>query len=264
MQNKKIRLNAYSKKKYRKSKVNKTENLSQYLKLLFFTCLSTSLSIFLFNNGWAQITENEVEIQAAKNLNKEEILKASNISFPISLLEINPKQIESNIIRDLSLKSVSINRQIFPSKLTINVLARAPIAYGRRIAASKNEKGLIDKQGIWIPSKVFNKTEPPELNLFIEGWSRSNKRIISYLIENRKNLGSPLKKIILNPNGDISLKTKDFELVHLGSNKNLLNLQIRTLAHLSQSLPSKLLKQQGTVMDLRDPSKPELQTATTK
>ena len=82
---------------------------------------------------------------------------------------------------------------------------------------------------------------------------------IAIIFQNLEKFGSPLKRIVVNPNGEISLKTYDFELIHLGTSSSSLNEQIKALQQLSKKLPPSFIRKTGTILDLRDPSKPEFQ-----
>ena len=79
------------------------------------------------------------------------------------------------------------------------------------------------------------------------------------MLERQDQLGSPLLLIQIAPDGDISLRTKALGLIKLGSNQQLLDRQLNTIALLSSSLPDNLRGQTSNAIDLSDPSKPELQ-----
>ena len=89
---------------------------------------------------------------------------------------------------------------------------------------------MLDRVGQWMPIKMAANTTPPPSNLYVEGWMPSHRHWISMILHNQKKLGSPLKRIIVSPSGEISLKTIDFEVIHLGSNSIYLNEQIEDSA----------------------------------
>ena len=251
------------KKNHPRKKRKNSELLKTIWQTIFFSSFSWFLILFLVNNGWELVNKDQVVIIGNSIFNKESILSASGISFPKPLLKIIPKEIERSLKRELSLKAVSIERHIFPQQLFISVLERKPIAYAQRRTAEKLENGMIDQYAEWIPLR-WEDWNQSEIDLIIEGWRASQRKLISYLLINKKSLGSPLKKIILDPNGEISLQTKDFNLIMLGANSNLLRDQIRILSHLNSSISTDLLNKRVLNVDLRDPSKPELQTGQPK
>ena len=76
--------------------------------------------------------------------------------------------------------------------------------------------------------------------------------------KNRNLLQSPLQKIKINPLQEIIIKTEHFNSVLLGSNTDRLLEQIQKLNQLQESLPNLLINTKVNIVDLKDPSKPEL------
>ncbi|MFL0789202.1 MAG: cell division protein FtsQ, partial [Prochlorococcus sp.] len=83
--------------------------------------------------------------------------------------------------------------------------------------------------------------------------------LISRVLEQRDQLGSPLLKIIVAPDGELSLQTKALGLIQLGMNPDHLDEQLKTITHLTSTIPPEYRNRQGTSIDLSDPGKPELQ-----
>ena len=83
-----------------------------------------------------------------------------------------------------------------------------------------------DFEANWIPIKYLNKINKKEISLKVEGWSKTQQNIISYVLKNNDKLGSPLKKITLNSAQEMSLQTEKFKSVLLGRNPGLLKKQI--------------------------------------
>ena len=79
----------------------------------------------------------------------------------------------------------------------------------------------------------------------------------------RDQLGSPLLKIIVAPDGELSLETQALGLIQMGENPDQLDEQFKTIAHLSSTIPAEYRNRQGTSIDLSDPAKPELQVPQT-
>ena len=234
----------------------------QLRQLIFFSGLSAVLIILLVQNGGEPIYSENIVIKGHSDFNKEEILRASRINFPKPLIRLIPKQIESNLIRELSFRQVKIRRQILPAKLIIEVLEREPISFAERKGEQGFETGMIDQTAKWIPIEA-GKKKHSNINLFVKGWHHSHRKQIALILINRENLGSALKEINLSAVGEISLQTKNFKLIKLGSNQNLLIKQIKILSNLNKALPEDFVNNGETTIDLRDPSKPELQTGKT-
>ena len=77
-------------------------------------------------------------------------------------------------------------------------------------------------------------------------------------MKNRFIFHSPIQIIKINPLQEISLKTEHFDLVRLGSETDRLIEQINKLNKLQKSLPNLLINTKVKIVDLTDPSKPEL------
>ena len=250
------------KKKRLVRKKGSNKNKPQLWQIIFFNTISATLIFFLVKTGWEPINSRNIIVIGNSNFNRAEILRASGILLPKPLLTFIPKQIEVNLIRKLSLREVSIRRQIFPKKIFIEVLERKPIAYAQRKAPKGLENGMVDASAEWIPLNWTEK-DSSKINLSITGWRESHRDLISLILINREELGSPLTEINLSSTGEISLQTEDFKLIKLGSDPNLLIQQIKILSHLNRSLPNRFVNKSRTTIDLRDPSKPELQTGIT-
>tara|TARA_Y100001968_G_scaffold116859_1_gene106244 strand:+ start:14380 stop:15174 length:795 start_codon:yes stop_codon:yes gene_type:complete len=241
-----------------KAPITKDE-LIDFCKIFFLNSLSCSLFFVFINNAWSSISLDEIKIQGNNNFNNEKILNASGLILPKPLLTIIPKQVEGNLIKTLSLKNASVRRQILPEKLIIEILEREPIAYAQRIGVKGIENGMIDKYAEWIPIQWTTK-DRPEINFSVVGWNKNYRNLIVFILQQKQNLGSPLKKINLSSTGEITLETEYFHSIDLGANPEELSNQIQVLEHLSKTLPLSFTKKKRIKIDLRDLSKPELQT----
>ena len=117
---------------------------------------------------------------------------------------------------------------------------------------------MIDIEGSWIPLQFVNKSKQNKIKLSIENWNPNKKKEIIQIIKNRFSFQSPLQKIKINPLQEISLKTEHFDLVLLGSGTDRLIEQINKLNQLQKSLPNLLINTKVKIVDLKDPTKPEL------
>ena len=117
---------------------------------------------------------------------------------------------------------------------------------------------MIDIEGSWIPLQFVNKSKQNKIKLFIENWNPNKKKEIILIIKNRFIFQSPLQKIKINPLQEISLKTEHFDSVLLGAGTDRLIEQINKLNQLQKSLPNLLINTKVKIVDLKDPSKPEL------
>ena len=232
--------------------------LTELWQLLFFTSTSTFLILTFLNQAWKPISFDQTKITGLSGITKNDLKKTTTIFYPKNLLELNPKEVESYLIKKFPIKGVSVSRKFFPPEIHLNVLEREPIAFASRGFSKDIEKGMIDIEGAWIPLQFVNKSKQNKIKLSIENWNPNKKKEIILIIKNRFIFQSPLKKIKINPLQEISLKTEHFDLVLLGSGTDRLIEQINKLNQLQKSLPNLLINTKVKIVDLKDPTKPEL------
>jgi len=232
--------------------------LIELWQLLFFSSTSIFLILSFSNQAWKPISFDQTKITGLSGITKNDIKKTTSIFYPKNLLELNPKEIESYLIKKLPIKGVSVSRKFFPPEIHVNVLEREPVAFASRIISSNLEKGMIDIEGSWIPLRFVNKSKQNKIKLSIENWNPNKKKEIIQIIKNRSIFQSPLQKIKINPLQEISLKTEQFDSVLLGLGTDRLIEQINKLNQLQKSLPNLLINTKVKIVDLKDPRKPEL------
>jgi len=232
--------------------------LIELWQLIFFSSTSIFLIITFLNQAWKPISFDQTKVTGLSGITKNDIKKTTSIFYPKNLLELNPKEVESYLIKKLPIKGVSVSRKFFPPELHLNVLEREPIAFASRVFSNNIEKGMIDIEGSWIPLQFVNKSKQNKIKLSIENWSPNKKKEIILIIKNRFIFQSPLQKIKINPLQEISLKTEHFDSVLLGSGTDRLIEQINKLNQLQKSLPNLLINTKVKIVDLKDPTKPEL------
>ena len=231
----------------------------QLWRTFIFSSITYGLGVLVINNGWGSIDVAQMHVKGSSRINTNTILFNSGVEFPRPLFTINPKQLEINLLNSLPVKNVQIRRRLIPPSLEIEVTERKPIVFADRRGPKGKEEGMLDKNGYWMPITMANLIEAPEKDVYVEGWMDKHRNWVSIILENKKELGSPLKRIIVSPNGEMSLTTEDFDLIRLGSNSFNFREQIKALNQLSKNLPVGFVNQTGSILDIKDPSKPELQ-----
>ena len=261
----------FNTRKIRKSKKNKqlstkkASNIFQSKKFiielwnfLFFSSASIYLVFTFSNQAWRPINFEQTKITGLSGITKNDIQKTTSIFYPKNLLELNPKEIESYLRQKLPIKDVSVSRKFFPPEIHLDIIERKPIAFANRLISNNIEKGMIDIEGSWIPLQFISTENKNKIKLSIENWNPNKKNDIILIIKNRSILQSPLKKIKINPLQEISIKTEHFNSVLLGSSTDRLIEQMKKLNQLQKSLPNLLINTKVKIVDLKDPSKPEL------
>tara|TARA_B100000214_G_scaffold158511_1_gene113797 strand:- start:107 stop:937 length:831 start_codon:yes stop_codon:yes gene_type:complete len=232
--------------------------LTALWQLLFFSTSSILLVITFLNQAWKPISFDQTIITGLSGITKNDIKKTTAIFYPKNLLELNPKEIESFLIKKLPIKGVSVNRKFFPPEIHLNFLEREPVAFANQILSNNIEEGMIDIEGSWIPLRFINKSKQNQIKLSIENWTPNKSKEIILIIKNRFIFESTLKKIKINPLQEISLETEDFDSVLIGPGTDRLIEQINKLNQLQKSLPNLLINTKVKIVDLKDPTKPEL------
>ena len=232
--------------------------LIELWQLLFFSSTSIFLIFTFLNQAWRPISFEETKITGLSGIKLNDIEKITSIFYPRNLLELNPKEIESYLSAKLPIKDVSVSRKFFPPEIHLKIIEREPIAFASREISSQIEKGMIDIEGSWIPFKFINNSKKNKIKLSVENWHPNKRNHIILLIKNRFILKSPLKEIKINPLQEISIKTDHFNSVLLGSDTDHLIEQFNKLNQLQEALPNLLINTKVNIVDLKDPSKPEL------
>ena len=232
--------------------------LIELWQLLFFSSTSVILILTFLNQAWQPISFDQTKITGLSGIENYDVRQMISIFYPRNLLELNPKEIESYLIKKLPIKAVSVSRKFFPPEIHLNILEREPIAFATRVISENIERGMIDIEGFWIPLKFVNQSRQSKIRLSIENWNPNNKKEIISILKNRSIFRSPLQKIKINALQEISLKTENFDLVLLGSGTDRLIEQINKLNQLQKSLPNLLINTKVKIVDLKDPTKPEL------
>ena len=232
--------------------------LIELWQLLFFSSTSVFLILTFLNQAWKPISFDQTKIAGLSGIKKNDIQETTSIFYPKNLLELNPKEIESYLLKKFPIKGVSVSRKFFPPEIHLNILEREPIAFASRNFSNKIEKGMIDIEGYWIPLQFVKESEQNKIKLSIENWNTNKKKEIILIMKNRLIFKSPLQKIKINPLQEIILKTEHFDSVLIGSGTDRLIEQIDKLNQLQKSLPNLLINTKVKIVDLKDPTKPEL------
>ena len=119
--------------------------------LISFLFLTSLLSIKTLK----KVDTQNIRISGSEIFSKNDVIKNSSLKFPIRLIFVETNLLEKELKQNLSLKNVSVSRELFPFGLKVYINSRIPIAYGERILNDKKILGFIDKDGIFI-NKAIN------------------------------------------------------------------------------------------------------------
>ena len=234
------------------------ERLIQLWRLVFFLLTATGLSWLLLTLGWSLRSASQIQISGSQRMDENVVVKAAGLSFPQSLLVLEPGEIETKLMQELPVQEVSVQRRLLPPGLNIQLVERRPVAAATRMGPKGIERGMVDREAQWMPMDMAKQGEKPASAVKIEGWISSRRAVIARILQEQDRLGRPLKTIVVEPAGGINLRIETLGLVYLGANDALLDQQFKTIAQLNQSLPPGLRGSTSEGLDLSDPGQPEL------
>jgi len=150
------------------------KNRSFFL-LISFLFLTSLLSIKTLK----KVDTQNIRISGSEFFSQNDVVNNSSLKFPIRLIFIKTNLLEKELKQNLSLKNVSVNREIFPFGLKVYINSRTPIAYGERILNDKKILGFIDKHGIFINEQNVDTKNLKKLTIKVFGWKENFKKILS-------------------------------------------------------------------------------------
>ncbi len=227
------------------------KNKSFLLLLLFLTSLISLRTL-------KKVNIQDIRISGSELFSQNDVVKNTTLKFPIRLILINTYFLEKELKQNLSLKNISVNRELFPFGLKIKVNTRNPIAYGQKILNDQKILGFIDKDGIFIDRKNLNEKNLNKLTIQVLGWQEKFQKILSKILIAQENYEFEIVKITFSPNGFLTLEEKDLKTIFLGFNPNLINYQLQTINNLKNELKKNNFFEKIDSIDLTDPDKPKI------
>ena len=215
---------------------------------------------------WVLSQSNQIIIEGNQIISDRVIKSLLPLSYPQSLLRIQPEAITRSLESQPTIADVTVTRQLFPPVLRVQVKERVPVAIalikipqGTSTATPKTSLGLLDQNGVWIPIEIYvsqsSTLKLPNLKIiglpehyrpywpqFYQAVSRSPIKVIEIDCQERAN---------------VILKT-ELGIVHLGPYSSRLADQLKVLDKMRQ-LPAYLNSSQIAYIDLKNPSFPSVQ-----
>tara|TARA_Y100000589_G_C27087765_1_gene602542 strand:- start:263 stop:928 length:666 start_codon:yes stop_codon:yes gene_type:complete len=204
-----------------------------------------------------KISQNEIIISGTKFITKETLLKNSSLTLPRQLINIKTKYHERELKENLSLKNISITRQLLPFRLKINLQEREPIAYAERNLSKEIKKGFIDEEGFFINEEFVQIENDLPYQFRVEGWRLNSQDSISKIIQFYKNK-TDLKVIYISDEGFITLEENKFKKVFLGNQPKNIDLKLKLISEIRSQLIDKEFSEKIEYLDLTDINNPTL------
>ncbi len=235
-------------------KIQQKEKRSAFL-LITFLFLTTYITTKTFK----KVYPKDIAITGSKLFSVDDILANSSLNFPTPIIFIKTKFTEKELQKNLSLKNVSVSRQIFPFGLKILVKTRIPIAYGEKLLKGKKIKGFIDEDGFFINEKYSDvENAKKKLSSRVFGWEEKFRVTLSKILKSQKINNVEFVKIKFLPNGFLTIEEKNLKTIFLGVDPTIIDTQLQIISNIkSQTVKNNILTKIDNI-DLTDPNNPKI------
>ena len=218
---------------------------------LFFTSYATSQT-------FKKVNYQEISIVGSELISIDDIIANSSINLPTSLIFVNTTFAEKELKKNLSLKNVSIFRQIFPFGLKILIKTRTPIAHGERLLKGKKLNGFIDEDGFFINPKYSDQVNYKKITSKVFGWKENFRETLSKILNYQKYNDVEFVTINFSPNGFLTLEEKSLKTILLGFNPKIIENQLQIVKNIKNQLKENNILEKIDNIDLTDPNNPKI------
>ncbi len=218
---------------------------------LFFTSYATSK---IFKN----INYQDVSIVGSELFSTDDIVANSSLNFPTKLIFVKSSYTERELKKNLSLKNVSVFRQIFPFGLKILIKTRTPVAYGERIFKGEKITGFIDEDGFFISLKYSDQENLSKITSKVFGWKENFRETLSKILNYQKYNDVEFITINFSPNGFLTLEEKSLKTILLGFNPKKIENQLQIVNNMKNQIKESNILEKIDNIDLTDPNNPKI------
>ena len=222
--------------------------------LISFLFLTSLLSIKTLK----KVNIQDIRISGSEFFSQNDVVKNSSLNFTTRLIFVETNLIEKELKQNLSLKNVSVNRELFPFGLKVHINSRIPIAYGERIIKDEKILGFIDKDGTFINKKNADEKNLKKLKIQVFGWKENFKKVLSDIFIALEKYEFEIVKITFSPDGFLTVEEKDLKTIFLGFNPDLINYQLQTINNLKNEFEKNSFAIKIDNIDLTNPNKPKI------
>jgi len=234
-------------------KNRKIYQIKKIILLGIFFAFTNILTINLFKKVYLK----NIHIKGSDFITVNEIIANSSLELPSKLVFIKTKLIEKELKQNISLKQISINRQIFPFGLLINIQTRTPVAFAEKDENGIKIRGFIDKDGIFINEKYVSKQEKEIFPIKIFGWRKDYKDLISLIIKAYKETDD-LEAIKISSEGFITLEEKFFKKIFFGFKTQEIEDKLNLIFDIKEQFKKQKIRKKIKSLDLTDLANPKI------
>ena len=224
----------------------------------FFLISFLFLTSFLSIKTLKKINVQDIRISSNAFFSQNDVVNNSSLKLPTRLIFVKTNFLEKELKQNLSLKDVSVNRDLFPFGLKVHSSRRIPIAYGERIIKDEKILGFIDKEGMFIDKHNVDEENLKKLNIQVFGWKEKFKKILSDIFIADENYEFEIVKVTFSPNGFLTVEEKDLKTIFLGFKPDLINYQLQIINNLKNEFKKNSFSIKIDNIDLTNPNKPKI------
>ena len=218
---------------------------------LFFTSYVTSKTL-------KKVNYQDISIVGSELFSIDDIVANSSLNFPTPLIFVKTTYTEKELKKNLSLKNVSVFRQIFPFGLKILIKTRTPIAYGERILKGKKITGFIDEDGFFINEKYSDQVNLKKKSSKVFGWKENFRETLSKILNYQKYSDVEFITMTFSPNGFLTLEEKSLKTILLGFNPKIIESQLQVINDIKKQIKENNILEKIDNIDITDPNNPKI------
>ena len=237
----------------------RADRLLNLWRLVVFSAMAGGLGYGLLTQGWTLRSPSQVEVSGSRLVSRDQVIQAAGLSFPQTLLTLQPRQIIQTLSTALPVENVRVSRLMLPPRLRVELIDRSAVARAERRNKDGLEQGYVDRLGNWINLRqnLGVRLEGTQ-ELRVVGWNERHRPALAKVLKERQSFGGKLQEIRFDPEGSLWLSTTDLGPVRLGPADGQLERRLAVAAHLNATLPADLRGRRPQIVDLSDPDQPEL------
>ena len=234
----------------------KNRKIYEIKRLFLFGTFFAFTNIFTINL-FKKVDLENIYINGADFITVNNIIDNSSLQLPRRLIFIKTKLIEKELKQNISLKQISITRQIFPFGLIINIQARTPVAFAEREESGIKIKGFVDQDGLFIKERYLPERENLLFPIKISGWKEEYKKLISLIIKTYKD-SDDLETIKISSEGFITLEDKFLQKIFFGFKTQEIEEKLNLIFDIKKQLKKQKLHRKIKSLDLTDVANPKI------
>tara|TARA_A100000164_G_scaffold302469_1_gene277890 strand:- start:46 stop:771 length:726 start_codon:yes stop_codon:yes gene_type:complete len=225
----------------------------------FFLLTFLFLTTYITSKTFKKVSYQDISIFGSELFSTQDIVASSSLNLPTPLILVKTIYIEKELKKNLSLKNVSVFRQVFPFGLKILIKTREPIAHGERTVKGEKITGFVDEEGFFFNEKYSDQEISKKLSSKVFGWKDNYRERLSKILNFQKDNDVVFITITFSPNGFLTLEEKSLKTILLGFNPKIIGNQLQVINNIKNQIKenNNILEKIDNI-DLSDPNNPKI------